>query len=241
MKLKRIYCQQALSADATVELSPERSHYVQNVLRLKAGARLHVFNENDGDFRADIIELSKQSVVLNLSGAVAVKTESPCTIHLGQGLSRGERMDVVMQKATELGAASVTPVITQYCEVKLSGDRLQKKLSHWRNIAISACEQSGRTVVPMIHPPMPISEWLEQPFEGLSLVADPDSTAHLPDQKDVSNIRLLIGPEGGFSPEEVAMAQEQGFSAWFLGPRVLRTETAPIAALAILQARWGDL
>jgi len=160
-------------------------------------------------------------------------------IHLGQGLSRGERMDWVIQKATELGASQITPIMTERCEVQLKGARCEKRLSHWRQIAISACEQCGRSYLPQINPPQPLNSWLAETYADLKLVLSPQASSAL-DNANPSSLALLIGAEGGLTVDEVEQAQAAGFQSLQLGPRILRTETAAVAALAVAQQRFGD-
>lgn len=241
MRISRIYCDAPLSPGAKVTLSPERSHYVQQVLRCRVGTEVRLFNSKDGEWCARISQLSKNAVELTVEKSHPVMTESPLQSHLAQGLSRGDRMDFVIQKATEMGVSVITPILSQYCEVRLSDQRSAKKLHHWREIAISACEQCGRTNIPIIQEPIAFAAYVSAAFQGLSLVADPDSHSSLPDIVNVNAVRLLIGPEGGFSEEEITFAKLHHFSGWSFGPRILRTETAPITALSLLQSRWGDL
>jgi 16S rRNA (uracil1498-N3)-methyltransferase len=165
--------------------------------------------------------------------------ESPLHVHIGQGLSRGERMDWAIQKATELGVAEITPIVSSRCEVRLKDERTDKRMSHWRQVAISACEQCGRSVLPLIHPPLVLEDWLKQSSAELKLVLHPVAEP-LTSHRKPQSLAFLIGPEGGLSDNEVALAQSAGFQPARLGPRVLRTETAPIVALAVAQHLWGD-
>jgi 16S rRNA (uracil1498-N3)-methyltransferase len=160
-------------------------------------------------------------------------------IHLGQGLSRGERMDWAIQKATELGVTEITPIFSDRCEVRLKDERADKRLLHWRQVAISACEQCGRSRVPVIHPPVLLAVWLKQTEAELKLVLHPVAEPLVSHAKPAT-LAFLIGPEGGLSDAEVEQAKDNGFHAARLGPRVLRTETAPVVALAVAQQLWGD-
>ncbi|MOA28269.1 Ribosomal RNA small subunit methyltransferase E [compost metagenome] len=169
----------------------------------------------------------------------AGQVESPLHIHLGQGLSRGERMDWAIQKATELGVNEITPIFSDRCEVRLKDERADKRLLHWRQVAISACEQCGRSRVPVIHPPVLLADWIKQTEAELKLVLHPVAEPLVSHAKPAT-LAFLIGPEGGLTDAEVEQAKGNGFHAARLGPRVLRTETAPVVALAVAQQLWGD-
>ena len=174
-----------------------------------------------------------------LDETFAGQVESPLAIHLGQGLSRGERMDWAIQKATELGVSEITPIMSERCEVRLKDERAEKRLSHWRQVAISACEQCGRSRVPVIHPPVLLSDWIKTTEADLKLVLHPVSEP-LASHAKPGRLAFLIGPEGGLTDNEIEQAQASGFQPARLGPRVLRTETAPVVALAVAQQLWGD-
>ena len=181
----------------------------------------------------------KKRVTVQLTESFAGQSESTLHIHLGQGLSRGERMDWAIQKATELGVNAITPIFSERCEVRLKDERADKRLLHWRQVAISACEQCGRSTVPVIHPPLLLADWLKQVEADLKLVLHPVAEPMISHAKPGS-LAFLIGPEGGLTDNEVDTAQGAGFHAARLGPRVLRTETAPVVALAVAQQLWGD-
>ncbi len=167
--------------------------------------------------------------------------ESPLRTHLGQALSRGERMDWAIQKAVELGVSEITPLFTERCEVKLQGERADKRQAHWQQIAVSACEQCGRSSVPVIHPPMALHDWLSALQVDVRLVLHHRTEQDLQSLPAPESAALLIGPEGGLSAGEIAQAEQAGFHAARFGPRVLRTETAPVVALTMLQHLWGDV
>ena len=183
--------------------------------------------------------MGKKAVRVELREQLAGQAESPLRIHLGQGLSRGERMDWAIQKATELGVCEITPIVSERCEVRLKDERADKRLAHWRQVAISACEQCGRSVLPVIHAPITLAEWQAHVQAELKLVLHPVA-APLESHARPHSLAFLIGPEGGLSEAEVAQAKAAGFHAARLGPRVLRTETAPVVALAVAQQLWGD-
>lgn len=221
------------------DLPEAQAHYLSRVLRLTVGAPVQLFDGSGQEYIGELTQVGKKSVQVDLQQSVAGLAESALRIHLGQGLSRGERMDWAIQKATELGVAEITPLFTERCEVRLNQERIQKRLEHWQQVAISACEQCGRSKVPVIHPPQQLKDWQISIVADLKLVLHPVAqplTAHAAP----SSLAFLIGPEGGLSETEVAQAAQHGFQPARLGPRVLRTETAPIVALSVAQQLWGD-
>jgi len=241
MRVSRIYCDQVLAADSGLTLEGEGAHYLGTVLRVKPGQVLTLFNSTDGEFRAIVMAASKRKIELQLEEAIACHADPQRRIHLAVGLSRGERMDYLVQKATELGASSITPLFTERCEVRLNEKRTDKRLAHWQKVAIAASEQCGRCHVTEIAVPTALDNWLATPREGLRLVMDHRRGGQLPASLDAAApIFVLSGPEGGLSDAEVERASAAGFLALTLGPRVLRTETAPMVALSVLQYRFGD-
>ena len=238
MRLSRFYINQPLQA-GTLELPEASAHYISRVLRMKTGDKLQFFDGSGQEYPAVLVEVGKKAVTAELAAAIAGQPESVLHTHLGQVLSRGERMDWVIQKATELGVSEITPLFSERCEVRLNAERLQKRLEHWQQVAISACEQCGRSKVPLIHPPVPVELWQEQVEADLKLVLHPEATT-LASHQPPARLALLIGPEGGLSDNEVSAAQTAGFQAACFGPRVLRTETAPVVALSLAQYLWGD-
>ena len=244
MRISRVYFESQLKTNGDIRLPAESSHYLAKVLRLRSGDCVQLFNETDGEFLARITEIKKSAVELVVEKQVAEANQSEPGIHLGLGLSRGDRMDFAIQKSTELGAREITPLYTEHGEVKLKADRVEKKLLHWRKIAISASEQCGRLDIPKINAPSILGDWLQSTAAGFNIVFDPSGQEKLPPKSDTSQItqlNLLIGPEGGFADREIQSAKDQGFIIVALGTRILRTETAPIAALAILQYLYGDM
>lgn len=240
MRLPRIFTQQPLEA-GSIDLEPEPSRHIARALRMQAGDDLILFNGQGGDYAATIVAVNKKSVQVTIKAHHAMESESPLQIHLGIALSRGERFDWAVQKATELGVHAISPLFTERTGVKLGQDRAHKKLRHWQQIAVSACEQCGRNRLPAIAPPQAMVTWLQQARSELKVMLHTSVEKTLLTQGAVTSIDLLTGPEGGFSDAEVNAAQSAGFMPLQLGPRVLRTETAPVAALAVLQARWGDM
>lgn len=238
MRLSRFFIDAPLSLGEH-ELPEAQAHYIGRVLRMAEGDALQLFDGSGNEFRGKLLEVGKKRVVVQLDESFAGQVESPLQIHLGQGLSRGERMDWAIQKATELGVNEITPIFSERCEVRLKDERADKRLAHWRQVAVSACEQCGRSRVPVIHPPVLLADWIKQTQADLKLVLHPVAEPLVSHAKPAT-LAFLIGPEGGLSDAEVAQAQGAGFLPARLGPRVLRTETAPVVALAVAQQLWGD-
>ncbi len=240
MRVPRVYVDQVLNNDE-ISLDERAAHYVGQVLRMRAGRELVLFNGDGNAYAATITETGKKHVLCQLDPApLTATTSSPLKIELGIAISKGDRFDWVIQKATELGVSVITPLFSERVDVKLSGERLEKKQRHWQQIMISACEQCGRNDLVTINTAQPLAQWRSNLNSELKLVLCPAveggiATAH------ASDVALLVGPEGGLSDSEITDCLAQGFAALQLGPRVLRTETAPIAAISILQYRWGDL
>lgn len=243
MRVIRIFCEGPLDAGAQVILPAAGANHVARVLRMRPGAPLNVFDGAGHEFEAEIAGIAGDQVRVGLLHPVSGAPESPLRITLVQGISRGERMDWALQKATELGVAALVPVLTARSVVRLDDKQAHKKLAHWRGIVIGACEQCGRAQLPAISPPLTLREYLSEPREHtLRLVLSPSADTSLASLPDLpQQLELLIGPEGGLDDEEVNAAQRAGFTPVRLGPRVLRTETAAVVALAVLQSRWGDL
>ncbi len=243
MKPPRIYSGQALHSGATVGLSQNESGHVSRTLRLKAGDAIVLFDGSGRDFDGIIQTASARAVTVSTGNERQAIEESPLSISLLQGLCRTHRMDAVIQKATELGVAGIQGVSTERCIVRIDPGRSEKKLEHWRRVAISAAEQCGRSVVPDIAGPVSLQGAIENHRRTpLRLILDPTCDkgfTELP--ASASAAALLIGPEGGFTDAELDLAQRGGFQRIRLGPRILRTETAPIAAVSILQFLLGDL
>lgn len=247
----RLYIDRKLESDGLLEADGAAAKYLGRALRMKRGDALSVFNGQDGEYAAKIVELTRDGVTLGLAERLvdpaAAGSESPLRLQLAQSVARGERMDIVVQKTTELGVSRITPVLTQRGVVRLEGARRTSRQAHWQRIAISAAEQCGRLEPPVIEPPLALDAWLDQ-VAGSSeapsrWLLDTRSGSAVDDIRavDTAGLCLLVGPEGGFSDEEYAAATAAGFVSVSLGPRVLRTETAGITAVALAQARFGDL
>lgn len=242
MREVRIYQSGTYNLGDEVALSPEASLHVGVVLRMRPQDKLTLFCGDNREFSARIEVVKKKQVIVRITNAIDVNRESPITICLAQALSKGDKMEWVMQKAVELGVAQITPVITERCAVKLDAERLQKKWHQWQSIAVAACEQSGRNTVPVVHQPISFERYINQVDSDLKLVLYPLAAKSWRELVlNQSTISLLIGPEGGLSDAEILQAKTHGFQSLSLGPRVLRTETAAITALSVLQAVAGDL
>lgn len=239
MRISRVFYSAPLSPNVEVVLEGQTAHYLGKVLRLSKGAALVLFNGDGSEYAATVTQVDKKTCAV-LPGAQSYPVvESALHTVLGLGISRGERMDYAIQKATELGVSVIAPLFTEHCEVRLNEERKEKRQEHWQQIAISACEQSGRVRVPRVLAPQALSSWVQSSPAELCLVLDHQQTATLAGNKPEGGVALLIGPEGGLAPAEIRLALDAGFKGIALGKRVLRTETAPVAALSILQYLWG--
>lgn len=242
MRVVRIYQPGSYHTGQFLELSPEASQHVGVVLRMQVGEQLTLFCGDNREFDATINVVKKKQVIVLVGSIKDRNRESPLTIHLAQAISKGERMELVMQKATELGVASITPIITERCTVKLDEERITKKRQQWQSMVIAACEQSGRNTVPMVHQAVKLEHYMNEVQAELKFILHPGGKKRWNDYKlDSRVLALLIGPEGGLSDNEVERAYEHNFQPLSLGPRILRTETAAISALSVLQAVGGDL
>jgi 16S rRNA (uracil1498-N3)-methyltransferase len=243
VRLTRVYVDAPLAAGTRVTLEGGAARHVTRVLRLRVGEALTLFNGSGGEYPASIEQSQGGRVALAIGEQRAIERESPLALTLAQGVSRGERMDLVVQKATELGVSALVPVLSERSVVRLTAQQADRRLNHWRAIAVAACEQSGRNRLPAIAAPVPLRDFLRSGTDGVTrLLLSPGAGATLADvPRPVTAVTVLIGPEGGLAPPEQEAAIAAGFKAVRLGPRVLRTETAAIAALTLLQREFGDL
>ena len=243
MSRHRLYISQPISGNKELTVEGEQAHYLSRVLRLKPGSNVTLFDGSGSEYPSVVVAAKRQIVVLQIGQAVSRDTESHLPLRLIQGISRGERMDFVVQKATELGVQRISPVLSEFSVVKLKSDRAQRRMQHWNKIAQSACEQCGRNKLPIIDEPIALHELLQRnEIAACKLLLQPCAPVSLQQiDKVESAVDLLIGPEGGLSDAEIELATHAGFTAVSLGPRVMRTETAALAAVAIIQALWGDL
>jgi len=241
MRIPRAFVEAKLSVGAQMALPEEVHNHLVKVLRMRVDQQLVLFNGDGSDYLARLTEVEKRRSSVSIESADLRTNESPLRIEIGQGLSRGERMDFAIQKATELGVSGITPLFTERSEVRLNAERQAKRTKHWQQVAISACEQSYRATLPSIGEPQLLSDWLQNCDAELKLVLSPHTEPLvLGELQRPSSVALLIGPEGGLEESEVEKAIAAGFHPWLLGPRVLRTETAPVAAAAVLHYLWGD-
>jgi 16S rRNA (uracil1498-N3)-methyltransferase len=243
VRLSRVHCAAALTPGAELALPEAAASHVARVLRLRVGAPLAVFDGRGKEVRAEIASIAGAAVRVRLLDDVEPRPESPLAVTLVQAVSRGERMDWTLQKATELGVRAIAPVLSARSVVRLDARQAEAKLRHWQAIVVAACEQCGRSVLPELRPPETLGACLARPAAGeLRLVLDAEASTELAAiPAPAGAVQLLVGPEGGFEDDEVAAARAVGHRPARLGPRVLRTETAGIAALAVLQSHWGDL
>lgn len=237
----RFYCNRPLAIGTEVALDDGAAHHALRVLRLRAGDEVTLFGGNGGEF-SGLLRVDGRRVMVGVGAHDPVERESPLAITLVQGLASAERMDYAVQKAVELGVAGVQPVVTARSVSKLDDARADKRVAHWRQIAIASCEQCGRNRLPDIHPPRALHGWLALPSNAsLRLLLAPDAGETLADlPKPTGGIDVLVGPEGGLTNAEATAALSAGFRAVRAGPRILRTETAAPAALAALNTLWGD-
>ena len=244
MRHPRLHVDRPLVAGGTITLPETASRHVTRVLRLGAGDALTLFDGRGGEYGAVVARARRDAVEVDVGGHDPVDRESPLVVELGQGICKGDRMDLVVQKATELGVQTMRPVVCERTVVKLDPARAERRIAHWRAIAVHAAQQSGRTRVPEVASVESLDAWLARPGAGPGFVLSPRAAASLSDftpPPPGEPMRLLVGPEGGLAPREVERARAAGFAELRLGPRVLRTETAALVALGALQAHWGDL
>jgi 16S rRNA (uracil1498-N3)-methyltransferase len=244
MRLSRVHVDTPLAVGQRIAVAGAAANHVARVLRLRAGDAITLFNGSGAEFPSSIAELRRDSVVVEVKEQRAAGVESPLSLTLAQGISRGERMDWILQKATELGGSRIVPLFTERSVVRLDARQAQRKLQHWRGIAIAACEQCGRNTVPEIASPLNIFEFVSGAAAASQtrLLLSPSGEKSIEEVSAAgSGVTVLIGPEGGLTDTEQDAALRSGFTPVRMGPRILRTETAAVAALTILQHRFGDL
>lgn len=249
----RFYSPEKLRVGGTVKLSDNAAIHAAKVMRLGVGDKLVLFDGSGFDFDCELLSVQKSATSAQVLSAKEVGNESPLNITLLLGISAGDRMDIGIQKAVELGVNQIVPIKTERSVVRLDDDKAKKRVAHWQNVVVAACEQSGRAKIPTVFAPESLSAWLQANNHAASgeggLISAPKTRillnpigakklSELP--KPASEIQLLIGAEGGLSDKEIALAVSQGFQSIILGPRILRTETAPLAAIAAMQTVWGD-
>lgn len=242
----RFYTNEHLAIGQTIQLSESAATHATKALRLNVGDHATVFNGDGFDYSCELVSIKKNQVLATVLNAAQINNESPLNITLLQAISSGDRMDFTIQKAVELGVTSIQPITSQRSVVKLSSERAEKRTEHWQNVAISACEQSGRAFVPKVHAPLNFSSLFlhltkTAPADACKITLAPDATHTISTiTKPTGNIYLLIGAEGGLTDEEIVLSKAHGFQIVLLGPRILRTETAALTAIASMQTLWGD-
>ena len=243
MRIPRIYHPESLENQTQCRLSDDAANHVGRVLRMNEGEQIELFDGSNHIYPARITEAGKKIVKAEILGREFVDKESNLKIHLGQVISRGDRMEFTVQKSVELGVNVITPLWSERCGVKLETERMDKKIQQWQKIAIAACEQCGRNAVPKIRPIMKLQDWCAENDGALKLNLHPRAQYSIKTLPKIppEGVRLLIGSEGGLSPQEIAQTEQQGFVEILLGKRVLRTETASLAAISALQIYFGDL
>ena len=242
MSAPRFYLDQPLAPGARFSLPPGPARHAARALRLTADDAITLFNGRGGEYAARIERIHKDEVAVAITGFAEVERESRLRVLLAQGISSGERMDYTLQKAVELGVAAIQPIAAKRSVVKLAGERADKRVAHWQGVVASACEQCGRNQVPAVAAPLTLADWLGRRVAGRLLFLSPLAEARLADlaSPDAGEDCLVAGPEGGFETDEIAALHAAGAIPVRLGPRVLRTETAALAALAVMQTLWGD-
>jgi 16S rRNA (uracil1498-N3)-methyltransferase len=240
MRVSRLYTCVALTSGKTIILDDDASHYIRTVLRLRKDTELILFNGNGCEYQCRLADVNRKAVLVAVGAEIQRSVESPLTVTLGLSISRSDRMDMSVQKAVELGVNTMTALLTERCVVQLTDDKKLQRLMHWQKIVQHATEQSGRTQLPALTSVEKLADWLPNQ-QGLKVFLDPYATTSLSAlQPQAQHVTLLAGPEGGFSSAEREMAKAAGFIPVRLGARILRTETASLAALAAVQMLWGD-
>lgn len=242
MSSPRFFCDAKLGPGVLLQLPENAARHASRALRLKAGDHAILFNGDGQDYTVELLRVEREEVSAKVVSQSLAERESPLRVTLAQAISSGDRMDFTLQKSVELGVTAIQPLATERSVVKLSGERAERRHLHWQNVVIAACEQSGRALIPPVTLPLSLSDWLgKAPPSGLKVMLSPLAELTLRDlPSPTEELCLLIGCEGGFSPGERVTAESQGFVAVRLGARVLRTETAALAALAAMQNLWGD-
>ena len=241
MPSPRIHCDVRLGPGAQFSLPQDAANHVGRALRLRVGDALVVFDGRGGEYEASILRIDRDRLEVKLGAFRDIDRESSVKVGLVQGLPEADKMDWILQKAVELGVTWVQPVVCERSVVRLSGDRATRRQMHWQRVMIAACEQCGRNMVPELRATLAYRDWAAQPSQSVRWMLAPGAGVALSSQEAPAGpVELLVGPEGGLSERELDIAATIGFSALTLGPRVLRTETAPLAALAAIQSLWGD-
>lgn len=242
MAVPRIY-QNTTLKQGELTLDDKASHHLSRVLRVRVGDDVCVFNGKGVEFAAKIISINKKQVTVDCAGQIERAVESPLKLVLAQGIARGEKMDYIIQKAVELGVTDIYPLQTERCNVKLTDERMQKKQMHWQGVIESACEQSGRVTLPVLHPVMRYTDWLKSCEVTTKFILSPFVETKLTSlsSQSLEQVAIVIGPEGGLTDQEIKEAEQSACTPLNVGPRILRTETAAVAVLSIIQFYFGDM
>lgn len=242
MGTPRIYQNQPLLEGKAIQLDENGSNHLARVLRLKEGHPVILFNGTGGEYHGQISSVSGKKVSVYLDFFNEADRRPHMHIHLGQVISKGTHMDYAIQKAVELGVSEITPLFSQHCTVRLKGARLAKKVEQWRHLVLAACEQSGLNIIPTVNEPISLQQWCEGNESHVKWILHTEDLPTNPfsNQTTPDSVSFAVGPEGGFAEEEIELAKQQGFHCLTLGPRVWRTETAPVVLLSLIQMQWGD-
>ena len=244
--MNRFYHSKSININENIVMDDFAAHHALKVMRLKNNDQLILFNGDGSDYTGQVINISKHQVKVSIKSKKSIRCESNLRVILLQALTSSEKMDLIIQKTTELGISEIQPIVCERSIVKIKKEKIEKKLSHWRQVAIAACEQCGRAKIPKIHEPENIIKYLERIIESdkeTKIILSPESSESLSNitSSIKQNIKVLIGPEGDFTKQELDLSIQKGFSPIKIGPRILRTETAPICILSILQYKYGDI
>lgn len=240
MRIHRIYYPIAMPINKECIIENDKAHYLRNVLRITVGRKIRLFNHQCQEVLAQITSVNKKNITIQIVKKIEPFSQSKLNISLIQSLSKGERMDYTIQKATELGVTTIQPITSEFCEVKLNDKRLDKKLKHWNNIAISACEQSFRVDIPTINKPITIADYSANSNIGLLLEPEEKLTIQQVAKNNWKELDIAIGPEGGWSQKDLELLKSSGLTGIKFGQRILRTETMAPAVMAAIHSLWGD-
>lgn len=242
MTKPRCYLPQPLKPGQSIELPPDIAHHLSNVLRLRVAQTLILFNGQGGEYPAHVTLVEKKRMHVLVDAYMDKNRESPLSITLAQGIARGQKMDYTIQKGVELGIRRIVPILNGRSNIRLTEDRERKKHEHWQKIIIAACEQCGRNSLPVLDSPITCRQWVEMDTNPVKMILDPQADQGIAEiSMDANALTVLIGSEGGLDADEIARAEACGYIRVSLGRRVLRTETAAVAALVVCQNLWGDL
>jgi 16S rRNA (uracil1498-N3)-methyltransferase len=242
MRKTRVFIDTELYLEKIIPIDDSAAHHLLHVLKLRDGYTVHAFDGNGGFYESKIIIRNKKEISLCPEKHFSEDNESRLNLTLVQGISRGQKMDYTIQKAVELGVKTIVPLLSEFSNVKLDLDRTKKRMTHWKKIIVSACEQCERNILPVILPPSSLDDWVHSDKNTNKIVLHPASENTITCvNSNATDISLICGPEGGLSEKELIVCDQAGYQRISLGPRILRTETAAVAALAICQSHWGDM